>query len=96
MFYVLRISFINDKFKHSPHYSSLFISAIGSSRYPRNITLGRGLKEVACGGQHTLFLLQDGSVYTCGSNSCGQLGEKVSFPFKHQPPYQKSFRLSCG
>uniref|UniRef100_A0A8C7ZCT6 HECT and RLD domain containing E3 ubiquitin protein ligase 3 n=1 Tax=Oryzias sinensis TaxID=183150 RepID=A0A8C7ZCT6_9TELE len=35
---------------------------------------GRGLKEVACGGQHTLFLLQDGSVYTCGSNSCGQLG----------------------
>ncbi|XP_024115134.1 probable E3 ubiquitin-protein ligase HERC3 [Oryzias melastigma] len=35
---------------------------------------GRGLREVACGGQHTLFLLQDGSVYTCGSNSCGQLG----------------------
>lgn len=35
---------------------------------------GRGLKDVACGGQHTMFLLQDGSVYTCGSNSCGQLG----------------------
>lgn len=35
---------------------------------------GRGLKEIACGGQHSLFLLHDGSVYTCGSNSCGQLG----------------------
>uniref|UniRef100_A0AAY4AKA8 HECT domain-containing protein n=1 Tax=Denticeps clupeoides TaxID=299321 RepID=A0AAY4AKA8_9TELE len=35
---------------------------------------GRGLKEAACGGEHSLFLLNDGSVYTCGSNSCGQLG----------------------
>lgn len=35
---------------------------------------GRGLIEVACGGQHSMFLLYDGSVYTCGSNSCGQLG----------------------
>ncbi|KAI1887409.1 hypothetical protein AGOR_G00190000 [Albula goreensis] len=34
----------------------------------------RGLKEVACGRQHSLFLLHDGSVYTCGSNSSGQLG----------------------
>ncbi|XP_030643542.1 putative E3 ubiquitin-protein ligase HERC3 [Chanos chanos] len=37
---------------------------------------GRGLKEVACGGQHSLFLLHDGSVYTCGSNSFGQLGHE--------------------
>lgn len=35
---------------------------------------GRGLKEVACGGRHSLFLLHDGRVYTCGSNRCGQLG----------------------
>uniref|UniRef100_A0A673YYV4 HECT and RLD domain containing E3 ubiquitin protein ligase 3 n=1 Tax=Salmo trutta TaxID=8032 RepID=A0A673YYV4_SALTR len=35
---------------------------------------GRGLKEVACGGRHSLFLLRDGRVYTCGSNRCGQLG----------------------
>ncbi|XP_029003793.1 probable E3 ubiquitin-protein ligase HERC3 isoform X2 [Betta splendens] len=34
----------------------------------------RGLKEVACGRKHSVFLLHDGSVYTCGSNSCGQLG----------------------
>ncbi|KAI4884476.1 hypothetical protein NFI96_014104 [Prochilodus magdalenae] len=37
---------------------------------------GRGLKEVASGGQHSLFLLHDGSVYTCGSNSRGQLGHE--------------------
>lgn len=44
---------------------------------PRNcyVFSGRGLKEVACGGQHSVFLLHDGSVYTCGSNSCGQLGQ---------------------
>uniref|UniRef100_A0A672YT09 HECT domain-containing protein n=1 Tax=Sphaeramia orbicularis TaxID=375764 RepID=A0A672YT09_9TELE len=43
---------------------------------PKNcqVFYGRGLKEVACAGQHSMFLLQDGSVYTCGSNSCGQLG----------------------
>ncbi|XP_016395291.1 probable E3 ubiquitin-protein ligase HERC3 [Sinocyclocheilus rhinocerous] len=35
---------------------------------------GKGLKEVVCGSQHSLFLLHDGSVYACGSNSCGQLG----------------------
>ncbi|KAJ8388267.1 hypothetical protein AAFF_G00135280 [Aldrovandia affinis] len=38
----------------------------------------RGLKEVACGRQHSLFLLHDGSVYTSGSNSCGQLGHDRS------------------
>ncbi|CAI5680635.1 putative E3 ubiquitin-protein ligase HERC3 isoform X2 [Oreochromis niloticus] len=43
---------------------------------PRNchVFSGRGLKEVGCGGQHSVFLMHDGSVYTCGSNSCGQLG----------------------
>ncbi|KAM6972379.1 putative E3 ubiquitin-protein ligase HERC3 [Aplochiton taeniatus] len=39
---------------------------------------GRGLKEVVCGGQHSLFLLSDGSVYSCGSNSFGQLGHDKS------------------
>ncbi|KAI5616862.1 putative E3 ubiquitin-protein ligase HERC3, partial [Silurus asotus] len=37
---------------------------------------GRGLKEAACGGQHSLFLMHDGSLYTCGSNSHGQLGHE--------------------
>ncbi|XP_060782468.1 probable E3 ubiquitin-protein ligase HERC3 isoform X2 [Neoarius graeffei] len=37
---------------------------------------GRGLKEAVCGRQHSLFLMHDGSVYTCGSNSLGQLGHE--------------------
>ncbi|XP_015200074.1 probable E3 ubiquitin-protein ligase HERC3 isoform X1 [Lepisosteus oculatus] len=36
----------------------------------------RGLKEIACGGQHSVFLLHDGSLYSCGSNSWGQLGHE--------------------
>jgi len=61
---------------------------------------GRGLREVACGGQHSLFLLRDGRVFTCGSNRCGQLGhdepssspgtyaqEVESSPSPPLPPY---------
>ncbi|XP_015422344.1 PREDICTED: probable E3 ubiquitin-protein ligase HERC3 isoform X1 [Myotis davidii] len=34
----------------------------------------RSVKEVACGGNHSVFLLEDGEVYTCGLNTKGQLG----------------------
>ncbi|XP_072351445.1 probable E3 ubiquitin-protein ligase HERC3 [Scyliorhinus torazame] len=38
------------------------------------------VQEVACGRYHTAFVLQDGSVYTCGSNIWGQLGhEKAGY-----------------
>lgn len=55
-----------------------------------NVFSGRGLRDVACGGVHSLFLLYDGSVYTCGSNSWGQLGRDKpgSAPGKHQPLHQ--------
>ncbi|KAM4834292.1 putative E3 ubiquitin-protein ligase HERC3 isoform 4-T4 [Thomomys bottae] len=36
----------------------------------------RGVKEVACGGNHSVFLLEDGEVYTCGLNTKGQLGHE--------------------
>jgi hypothetical protein len=35
---------------------------------------GERVVAVACGADHSLFLLLDGSVYACGSNACGQLG----------------------
>lgn len=36
----------------------------------------RSIKEVACGGNHSVFLLEDGEVYTCGVNTKGQLGHE--------------------
>lgn len=32
----------------------------------------RSVKEVACGGNHSVFLLEDGEVYTCGANTKGR------------------------
>ncbi|CAJ1052444.1 probable E3 ubiquitin-protein ligase HERC3 [Xyrichtys novacula] len=60
---------------------------------------GRGLREVACGGQHSMFLLHDGSVYTCGSNSCGQLGHDktgISPELVGALDTQKITMVSCG
>ena len=39
-------------------------------------TSDRRVKEVACGGNHSVFLLEDGEVYTCGLNTKGQLGHE--------------------
>ncbi|KAK9398704.1 putative E3 ubiquitin-protein ligase HERC3 [Crotalus adamanteus] len=36
----------------------------------------RSVKEVACGKNHSVFLLEDGEVYTCGVNTKGQLGHE--------------------
>lgn len=38
----------------------------------------RAVREVACGQRHTLVLLANGSVYSCGSNDFGQLGQDRS------------------
>ncbi|CAF0899632.1 unnamed protein product [Brachionus calyciflorus] len=34
------------------------------------------LKQIACGYNHTLFLLEDGTVYSCGNNDYEQLGHE--------------------
>uniref|UniRef100_A0A6Q2ZKW2 HECT domain-containing protein n=1 Tax=Esox lucius TaxID=8010 RepID=A0A6Q2ZKW2_ESOLU len=59
---------------------------------------GHGLKEVACGGRHSLFLLRDGRVYACGSNSCGQLGHDRpgNSPGEQALNSQKIAVVSCG
>lgn len=36
----------------------------------------RRLIQVACGYNHTLFLLEDGTVYSCGNNDFDQLGHE--------------------
>ena len=33
------------------------------------------INEVACGWNHTAFLTAEGTVYTCGNNEFGQLGQ---------------------
>uniref|UniRef100_A0A8C4RM49 HECT and RLD domain containing E3 ubiquitin protein ligase 3 n=1 Tax=Erpetoichthys calabaricus TaxID=27687 RepID=A0A8C4RM49_ERPCA len=61
--------------------------------------LGRIVKEVACGFDHSVFLLNDGGVYTCGSNVLGQLGHNKE---GNKPCLvealnaQKIAEISCG
>ncbi|XP_074531640.1 putative E3 ubiquitin-protein ligase HERC4 [Halichoeres trimaculatus] len=39
---------------------------------------GKCVRDVGCGHRHTVFLLEDGTVYTCGCNDLGQLGHDKS------------------
>ncbi|KAM8924385.1 putative E3 ubiquitin-protein ligase HERC4 isoform 3-T3 [Pelodytes ibericus] len=34
----------------------------------------KSVRDVGCGSRHTVFVLDDGTVYTCGCNDLGQLG----------------------
>lgn len=36
--------------------------------------LNKTVRDVGCGSRHTVFVLDDGTVYTCGCNDLGQLG----------------------
>lgn len=36
--------------------------------------LNKRVRDVGCGLRHTVFVLDDGTVYTCGCNDLGQLG----------------------
>uniref|UniRef100_A0A3Q3MJ34 HECT and RLD domain containing E3 ubiquitin protein ligase 4 n=1 Tax=Mastacembelus armatus TaxID=205130 RepID=A0A3Q3MJ34_9TELE len=39
---------------------------------------GKQVRDVGCGRRNTAFLLEDGTVYTCGCNDLGQLGHDKS------------------
>ncbi|KAI3472760.1 hypothetical protein Pfo_031077 [Paulownia fortunei] len=45
----------------------------------------QGLKEIACGGAHTLFLTENGDVYATGLNDFGQLGISESQNYTTEP-----------
>ncbi|KAM4052938.1 putative E3 ubiquitin-protein ligase HERC6 isoform 2-T2 [Anomaloglossus baeobatrachus] len=58
-----------------------------------------GVRKVACGGRHTLFLQEDGIVLSCGQNNCGQLGRKTNTSSLEQIyslEAQTILDVSCG
>ncbi|KAG8454208.1 hypothetical protein GDO86_000737 [Hymenochirus boettgeri] len=55
------------------HRSPTIVTTPCSSTFP----LATCIKKVACGGNHTLFLMEDGQVYSCGWNGEGQLGHTL-------------------
>lgn len=58
-----------------------------------------GVQKVACGEVHTLFLLQDGTMLSCGQNLCGQLGRKSpgsGLEPIHALEAQTIIDMSCG
>ncbi|XP_076021332.1 putative E3 ubiquitin-protein ligase HERC4 isoform X2 [Genypterus blacodes] len=60
---------------------------------------GKQMCDVGCGRRHTAFLLQDGTVYTCGCNDLGQLGHERSRKKPEQVvalDAQIIVALSCG
>ena len=64
------------------HFGDVSIPALVTALDPwdgdedsvRDVMGERGVVGVACGQQHTLVLMYDGSVWTFGRNRCGQLG----------------------
>ncbi|CDO94952.1 unnamed protein product [Kluyveromyces dobzhanskii CBS 2104] len=58
---------------------------------------GAGIKKVACGGNHSLLLLEDGSLYWSGENTSGQCdssGTKRSFNWVRLPG--NFLDVACG
>ncbi|XP_069834418.1 probable E3 ubiquitin-protein ligase HERC3 isoform X3 [Dendropsophus ebraccatus] len=57
------------------------------------------IKQVACGESHSVFLLEDGRVYSCGCNSAGQLGrdpEDVSPGYVNALANEHIIHVACG
>uniref|UniRef100_A0A8B9KVT5 HECT and RLD domain containing E3 ubiquitin protein ligase 4 n=1 Tax=Astyanax mexicanus TaxID=7994 RepID=A0A8B9KVT5_ASTMX len=60
---------------------------------------GKLVWDVGCGRRHTVFLLGDGTVYTCGCNDLGQLGHEKTRKKPEQVvalDAQNIVAVSCG
>ena len=61
---------------------------------------GGSVREIQAGKFHVLFLMQDGSVFSCGQNSQGQLGYDTSRKNVKEPrqiPFLSGIvRIACG
>ncbi|NWV30073.1 HERC4 ligase, partial [Origma solitaria] len=61
--------------------------------------LNKRVRDVGCGLRHTVFVLDDGAVYTCGCNDLGQLGHEKA---RKRPEHvgaldaQNIVAVSCG
>ncbi|KAJ7415985.1 putative E3 ubiquitin-protein ligase HERC4 [Willisornis vidua] len=61
--------------------------------------LNKRVRDVGCGLRHTVFVLVDGTVYTCGCNDLGQLGHEKA---RKRPEHvgaldaQNIVAVSCG
>ncbi|XP_053926798.1 probable E3 ubiquitin-protein ligase HERC4 isoform X1 [Cuculus canorus] len=61
--------------------------------------LNKIVRDVGCGLRHTVFVLDDGTVYTCGCNDLGQLGHEKA---RKRPEHvgaldaQNIVAVSCG
>ncbi|KAL2532810.1 Regulator of chromosome condensation (RCC1) family protein [Abeliophyllum distichum] len=61
----------------------------------------QSVKEIACGGAHTLFLTENGNVYATGLNDFGQLGisdykSYTTEPFKVSGVPKEVMKISAG
>uniref|UniRef100_A0A671LPK7 Probable E3 ubiquitin-protein ligase HERC4 n=1 Tax=Sinocyclocheilus anshuiensis TaxID=1608454 RepID=A0A671LPK7_9TELE len=60
---------------------------------------GKRVRDVGCGRRHSVFLLEDGTVYTCGCNDLGQLGHDKARKKPEQVmslDAQNIVSVSCG
>nr|KAF6322339.1 HECT and RLD domain containing E3 ubiquitin protein ligase 4 [Pipistrellus kuhlii] len=61
--------------------------------------INKKVRDVGCGLRHTVFVLDDGTVYTCGCNDLGQLGHEKSRKKPEQVvalDAQNILAVSCG
>ncbi|XP_073494150.1 probable E3 ubiquitin-protein ligase HERC3 isoform X1 [Phyllobates terribilis] len=61
--------------------------------------LSNFIRQVACGEDHSVFLLEDGRVYSCGCNSVGQLGhdhEDITPGYVNTLANEHVIHVACG